>query len=73
MLLETSVQPIEILALQRVYRYIKKSRIFQIIDYHLLLGMLDVNYTRITRAKFFHLVGQLTSKNGSKDGVWHIP
>ena len=38
MLLETSVQPIGILALQRVYT-LQKLRICQIIYYHILLGM----------------------------------
>ena len=73
MLLEIGVRPIEILAQQRVYIDTwQKLRICQIIDDHILLGMLDVTYKRITRAKFSHLVGWLTSKNGVKDGMWNI-
>ena len=52
--LETCVRPIEQLALQRVYKYITKSWICHIIDYHILLGMLDVSYKIIIKVRFSH-------------------
>mgnify|MGYP007067625845 FL=1 len=56
MLLETNVWPIEILVhYAESIDTSQKSRVYQIIYYHILLGILDVNYKRITRANFSHL------------------
>ena len=57
MILETNVLTIEILMLQRAYRYITKVKNIPNHSYHILLGMFDVNYKRITRAKLSRLVG----------------
>ena len=54
MILKTSVRPIEILGYNEYIDTLQKSRICQITDYHILLGMLDINYKRITKAKFSH-------------------
>ena len=57
MLLETGVRPIELLTLQRVYKYITKVNNMPNLRLHILLGMLDVSDKRIIRVKFSHPVG----------------